>query len=477
VKTRMTIALAAATLILTPSGAQSPVRDLYYGVTIIDPATETVQPDSYIAVEAGQIVEVGRGQPPAAPNVRLHDYRGHFAMPGLIDTHAHVTLGPMRIETEDGPKMVAAHRPDVVTHNARHLLAFGVTTIRNPGGDMAANQAYDTRIAAGLLDGPEAFHAGEVIDRSPIPIEGLVSRPGPDLSVSDIVRRQSTAGADFIKLYTNLSEEELKQGIDTAHAANRKTIAHLSDVSWTRAAEIGIDSIVHMMPISPDLLPEDRRMKYRKERREGFFQSFEWYEAADFDAEPVREMIETLAREKVFIDATLVAFQPAFWGDRPEIRDRDLAFVHPDMAANWQAGFRFDLGWKEQDYRRAQAVWPKVLSLTRWLHEAGVPMTIGTDLANPFIAPGISLSREMELHLEAGIPAWAVLRMATVDGARLLGIEGRTGRIKPGHEADILILKADPLADFANLRQVRAVLNNGKLLCPAELRQARAEPQ
>ena len=132
-------------------------------------------------------------------------------------------------------------------------------------------------------------------------------------------------------------------------------------------------------------------------------------------------MLATLARRGVHVDATLVAFQPAFFGDDPALLTRDRQYHHPEMVANWLGGFRFDLGWRPDDYRRARAVWPRVLRLTRVMYEAGVPMTIGTDQANPWVAPGISVSREMALHQQAGIPAWAVLRMATSDAARLLG--------------------------------------------------------
>lgn len=478
----MKACLLAASLLLTLSpfaaaaAAAEPDRALYVGVTLIDPATEAVQPDSYIWVADGRIAEIGRGRPAHAAGTIVRDFTGLYALPGLIDTHAHVTLGPVRLVTGDGPpRMEAVRRPDIVAHNARHLLSFGVTTIRNPGGDMELNRLYSGQVAAGTLQGPEAFHAAEVIDRSPVAFDGLVVRPTPELPVAEIVRRQADAGADFIKLYTGLTVADLQEGIAAAHARGLRTIAHLSDVSWTRAAELGIDALVHMMPGSPDLLPEDRRAAFLAHRRPAGFGFFEWYEAADLDAPPVREMIAALAREHVSIDATLIAFQPAFWGDDEAMLSRDLAFMHPDMVTNWRTVFRFDLGWQADDYRRARAVWPKVLELTRLIYEAGVPMTIGTDLANPFVAPGISMAREMALHQEAGIPAWAVLRMATSDAARQLGIGERVGRLAAGYEADILFIAADPRPDLSRVADVRAVLNNGALLSPERLRAGQSE--
>lgn len=465
---RTLVAFLLVTASLAAASA-APAQDVYTGLTLIHPRTETVQPGAYIVVEDGRIAEIGQGRPPEGRG-RVHDFSGHYALPGLIDTHAHVSLGPTRLDfDEDGaPSLVVDPHPAVVAHNARRLLAHGVTTVRNPGGDMAANRAYDQARAEGL-PAPEALHAGEVINRSPVALPGLMDRPTDTRGVARIVAEQAEGGARFIKLYEGLTEHDLAEGIAEAHRHGLPVIAHLSDVSWTRAAELGADSFVHMMPISPDLLPADRREAYLANRRPGAFAFFEWFEAVDLDAPEIEVMIRTLARENVHVDATLVAFEIPFRGDDPAFLARDAELFHPDMQASWNGGFRFDLGWAAEDYPRARAVWPKVLELTRRMHEAGVPMTLGTDMANPFVAPGLSLAREAVLHHEAGIPVWSVLRMATSDAVRVLGIADRTGALAVGQEADIVFLSADPTTDLNALTRVRAVLSDGRLYDPADL--------
>jgi imidazolonepropionase-like amidohydrolase len=229
-----------------------------------------------------------------------------------------------------------------------------------------------------------------------------------------------------------------------------------------------------MMPISPDLLPTERRAAYRASVRPGTFAFFEWYEAVDLRAPEIAHMLSLLADRRVHVDATLVAFLAAFWGDDPAVREWRLDLVHPIMVANWRT-FRFDAGWTPADYARAKAVWPKVLEMTRRMHEAGVPMTIGDDFGNPYVAPGASVAREMALHVEAGIPAWAVLRMATCNAADILRIGDRTGRIARGLEADVVFLTADPAADVMNAARVHAVLNNGRFLPAEDLRGGRVE--
>jgi imidazolonepropionase-like amidohydrolase len=105
-----------------------------------------------------------------------------------------------------------------------------------------------------------------------------------------------------------------------------------------------------------------------------------------------------------------------------------------------------------------------VLAFARMLHDAGVPMMIGTDGGG-----GIMIDREMELHREAGIPVWQVLRMATSATADIMKMGDRIGRIQEGYEADLAILEADPVADVRATAQVYAVINNGKLLRAEEL--------
>ena len=107
---------------------------------------------------------------------------------------------------------------------------------------------------------------------------------------------------------------------------------------------------------------------------------------------------------------------------------------------------------------------PKVLAFARMLHEAGVPMMIGTDGGG-----GIMIDREMELHREAGIPVWDVLRMATSGTADIMKMGDRIGRIKEGYEADLAIFEADPVADVRATAQVYGVINNGKFLRAEEL--------
>ena len=109
------------------------------------------------------------------------------------------------------------------------------------------------------------------------------------------------------------------------------------------------------------------------------------------------------------------------------------------------------------------------------LHATGARMTVGTDMGNPWIAPGISLHREMQLLAEAGVPVPQVLLAATRNGAQALGAGGRLGRIAEGYEADLLVLDANPLEDITRTRGIHAVVLDGRFLDQAALGQLKGE--
>src|SRR5690606_30973488 len=174
------------------------------------------------------------GDPACLRSARVADQRGRYLMPGLIDMHAHLTLGPMEIRRERGRAvMQALPDDDIAGHNAERLVAFGVTTIRNPGGDLPAAARYKAQLAAGELVGPEAFNAGELLNNADV--TGLSTTVATPEDVQRVVDAQVEAGADWIKLYTGLSPELLQAAIDAAHPHGRPTVAHLDDIAWTDA--------------------------------------------------------------------------------------------------------------------------------------------------------------------------------------------------------------------------------------------------
>ena len=91
-----------------------------------------------------------------------------------------------------------------------------------------------------------------------------------------------------------------------------------------------------------------------------------------------------------------------------------------------------------------------------------MPILAGSDCPNPYTYPGFSLHDELGWLVRAGLPAAAALRAATLDPARFLGLADSLGSIAEGKVADLVLLDADPLADIANTKRIRAVIQGGK---------------
>jgi len=431
---------------------------VYHGFTLLDPSRATATESAFVVVEGSRITQVGAGRPPRRDGWTLVDMSGRYALPGLFDTHAHVTIGPLKVEIKEGVPTLRFERIDDLTrYHALIALAFGVTTIRNPAGNAEANSHYDEMIATGAWLGPEALQAGDLFDPA------LGNHPKSEAEWDREIVRQKELGMEYIKLYYGLTEQELERGIERAHAHGMKVIGHLDAVSWTRAMELGIDDLTHALPTSAALLVEPGRSDYLASRqRPDAKYMFRWFELVDYDSEPFQEMLHMLVEKEVHVDLTLVANEIVYFYDKiDELKYHPLKYAHPDAAfqENWrQTMSASHFGWSDDDYRRAHAAMPKVLELAKRFHEAGVHLSIGTDGTGG----GTNLVRELELHVLSGISAWEVLRLATSGAAERLGLDARTGTLAPGFEADIVFLNRDPLQNIENVGDVDTIVSDGR---------------
>jgi imidazolonepropionase-like amidohydrolase len=433
---------------------------LYSGFTRIDPETQTRTEKAWLVVRDGVIAEVGAGVPPEGDFEAVHDVSGLYGMSGLIDAHAHITVGPQEVTLVGGAPMVDIVSGDEYSRfNAAIALAFGVTSVRNPAGSTAANARYDLMIASGDWTGPEALHAGAVIQPPPFGGESFAYPTTPEEWDAEAAA-QAAAGMTYFKLYVDLTEAELAAGVQAAKAHALIPIAHLNGVSWTRAVELGVEQIEHALPTSPDLLEPQARSAFTPDTPPNGFM-YQWFELADFEGPLMTEMIRKLAETRITVDLTTVVNEITYNADELSVifPEAERVYLHPESFASALANFdALATIWAPEDFARAREAFPKVLEFVRRLHDAGVPLMIGTDGTGG----GPIYARELHNHVRAGIPVWDVLRMATFGNAEKMGLGEETGRIAPGMEADLVFLRADPVEDVRNVREVELVVTNGE---------------
>ena len=102
-----------------------------------------------------------------------------------------------------------------------------------------------------------------------------------------------------------------------------------------------------------------------------------------------------------------------------------------------------------------------LLTLTKELHDAGVPLLVGSDAFGALV-PGFAQHQEMELLVKAGLTPFETLQAATVNAAKYLGEDAQAGTIEVGKRADFILLGANPLNDIQSAADVRGVFTHGK---------------
>ncbi len=461
---RWTSLIVVATLVACgPADSLPACRDglALLQVTVIDGLGNPPVPDQGVLICDGLIAAVGPTESLRMPRgVREVEMPGRFVMPGFVDMHAHVTVLPVGDQT--GLES-AIHREDS-EQALRTMLAFGITTVRNPAGPAVEAVALREAVASGKVLGPRIRTAGEALD-------SRNSDFGPFVTVSDEdqvrveVARQAALGVDYIKLYSALPPEMIRAGVEAAHALGLEVIAHLQRTDWTEGAQLGVDHITHGAPWSASYLPEPARAAYRGSLKD----RMTWLEEVDFDGAEITAMILALDEKGISVDPTLIAYRIKFFGDDPRHREHPEMHLTPPTVRETWARMTFTEDWTPEDYVRGHTVWPRLLELTRRLHEGGVMLTVGTDFPNPYVIPGVSFHEELGLLAEARIPTLEILKMATYNGAVALGLETEIGSIEVGKRADLLVLTGNPVAHLYNTRAIDLVFLAGHGLKPSAL--------
>jgi imidazolonepropionase-like amidohydrolase len=423
---------------------------LLHNATIIDPASARVQAGADVVIEGNHIASIGKAAEAAASTQKQPhcgktvDIDGRFLLPGFSDLHAHLFLHPWDEKGNIRPRWDRAS----IEQMLRTLLAYGVTTIRDPGSETEAAITLRGMLAKGDIAGPQLFTCGRILNDSDFDPEPF--QPVHDATaVRREIRWQKAAGVDCIKVYSSMKPELLKVAIDEAHALGLPVIGHLQRTTWAQAAELGIDGVEHPAWWSPS--------------GGSLFDRVTWLESLSSDE--ITSTAKALAAHHVVMDATLIAMETKFFGDE-HLHD-PLALVPPLHARGWAAG-AFTRDWTPAQFAAAKKAWPKLLSITKAMHDAGVVITVGTDTPTPWIVPGESVHREMQFLHDAGLSNMEVLRAATSNAAAALHLTDR-GAIRPGMRADLVVLEANPLPAIENTKRIVYVMKAGTLYEPHTL--------
>ncbi|THD65136.1 amidohydrolase family protein [Phenylobacterium sp.] len=385
------------------------------GARLIDGTGAPAVPDSVVIVRDGRIVAAGaRATTPLPSGIKVIHAEGQSLLPGLWEMHSHYS------GVEFGPA----------------LLAAGVTTARDCGGEFGFLTAVRAKIEREHALGPRLLLAGLIDAGGPLGF-GAVDAETPAQGVA-AVDRYADAGFNQIKVYTQLKPDVLTAISAEAHRRGITVTGHVpAAVDAFGGIADGMDQINHLQFVTRAMLPEGSNGP------------------VDLSSDRAKHLITLMKERQIVVDPT------EGWGEMAgHPKSVSAASFEPGLrAAPFVLASKFEaLGGPvdEGRFRERMAANGRVIKA---LYDAGVPIVAGSDTG----LIGYGVDRELELYVQAGLPPIAAIQTATLGAARAMKLDHESGSVEVGKRADLMLVNGDPLANISDLRRVTKVVRAGEL--------------
>lgn len=386
------------------------------GGTLIDGTGRAAIPDATVVIANGKIVGAGAAGTVSIPTAAERmDVRGKWIVPGLIDAHVH-------------------HQDWMDSLFVSH----GVTTVRDVGNDVDEILKQRESSATVGAKRPRIYACGALLD-GPIPRWGSrVSRAIATVDEARAVARELILRkVDCLKVYEQLTPPQVQAVVEEATAHGVMVTAHLRDTSAADAVALGVRGLEHASGID--------------------------YRSASSDA--LTDLAGLFASKGIFVVPTLVVIDRVLARlQSPGLRNDPLLGLLPLRRRElWEVPFVTGR-WTQANVAPTVALLRRKMELIQQLTRVSGRVVAGSDTPNPYIVPGASLHRELELLVEAGLTPLQAIGAATKTAAELLGQEASLGTLIQGKKADFVVVGGNPLEDISNLRQVEFVLRDGGIV-------------
>jgi imidazolonepropionase-like amidohydrolase len=425
----------------TPAHAQQVKRLLIRNAMVIYGNAKPAYGPVDILVEDGLIARVGNAVEQKWPDADATiDATDKYVMPGIVNTHMHwheERVGPIPIQYE------------------RNLyLASGVTTAREVGGNFDKTARWRTESAAHSIIAPRILLYPMLTDL--LGKGETFNRTLPEWRA--LVRRAKERGADGIKLIGPMDRDQVAATLDEAKKVGLPTTVHVAvgEATARDFVDQGVNCIEHFYGVADAALdgvqdfPPETNMNNEIHR---FGRAGELYIQQNLNREKLSKLLEDMVVKGVAWSPTMSTYEAA----RDLIKAQNLPwykdYLHPSLEEYYKPSMTrhgtFWVGWSEAQetkWRQNYRVWMDAL---REFGLKGGTISTGDDAGFLYGSLyGFGVIRELELHHEAGFHPLEVLSHANVEGAKVIGMQDRLGRVRQGFIADLLVVTGNPLENL-----------------------------
>lgn len=400
------VPLALSYTLAKPSG-----RTVIHAGAMVDSVHDVTQTNKDIVVEGNRIVAIRDHDPALHANAKVVDGSGLTAIPGLIEHHSHA-------------------QKDFGAAGNRAWLAYGITTVRDPGAQLYDGIENREANEAGVRIGPRIYSGGPLLEWARVYYKMGVAVSGP----AHLDRELELGRAlkyDMIKSYVRMTDFGQRRIVEAAHDMGIPVSGH----EIFPAAYSGVDATEHMGATS--------RRGYSPKQGPGGMA----YE----------DVIQLMGKSGRTITPTLFGSLTPFLTRHPEFRADPRLRLYPKWAQETVTGTD----------PMAVLIGPILAGSMKGVkaaYDAGALIAAGTDTLI-----SINLLSEIAAYVDAGLTPFQALQTATVNAAKSLNLDA--GTLEPGKLADIVLIKGDPRADIAATFNVRTVIANGVVYTPEALLQ------
>lgn len=409
-------------LALEPAKSQS-----IYDVTVIDGTGSDPKPHRTVTFSSSRITGIKESD---TSDDADWNGTGKFLIPGLWDMHVHLAyVGDLACPA---------------------LVANGVTSVRDLGGNLNVIDWMRRRIDEKDLIGPRIFRAGPVLDGTKIGARDriIIDTPADSIRAVSYLKEQSV---DFIKVHNGPRPEPYFALLKEAKRRGIQVVGHIpvSISDPGTAIDAGHGSVEHIVSLFEG--PYLQKVAAGKSKQEAL--------AAFTDAE-ARRIAQKMVKNGTWFDPTLITYWArSFQWDIRAKKDEREKYVTGSAKEFWR--MFPDLPDEPAVREMLKQAFDRMMEITRIQHQEGVRFLVGTDLAAKYTYPGFNVHDELQWLVNAGLSPMEAIQAGTRNCAESVGRLKDLGTIEENKIADFILLEKNPLTDIANSKSIVMVVVNG----------------